>query len=161
MGNCPALLDLLRRVDQVAPTDSSVLIYGETGTGKELIARAIHNRSARKKRPSVKVNCSAISAGLVESELFGHVKGAFTGAFERRIGRFELADGGTRSFWMKLVSCLWRLRLNYCACYRNVNLSQSAVTVPCALTYGLSPPQIEIFRSQLVPGVSARISIID
>jgi formate hydrogenlyase transcriptional activator len=95
VGNCPALLDLLRRVDQVAPTDSSVLVYGETGTGKELIARAIHNRSARKKRPLVKVNCSAISAGLVESELFGHVKGAFTGAFEKRIGRFELADGGT------------------------------------------------------------------
>ena len=95
MGSSPALLELLRRVDQVAPTDSSVLIYGETGTGKELIARAIHDRSARKNRPLVKVNCSAISAGLVESELFGHVKGAFTGAFERRIGRFELADGGT------------------------------------------------------------------
>src|SRR6478672_4774665 len=95
VGNSSALLDLLRRVDQVAPTDSSVLIYGETGTGKELIARAIHNRSVRKNRPLVKVNCSAISAGLVESELFGHVKGAFTGAFERRIGRFELADGGT------------------------------------------------------------------
>ena len=95
VGNSTALLDLLRRVDQVAPTDSSVLIYGETGTGKELIARAIHNRSLRKSRPLVKVNCSAISAGLVESELFGHVKGAFTGAFERRIGRFELADGGT------------------------------------------------------------------
>src|SRR5690349_16268767 len=95
VGKSPALLELLRRVDQVAPTDSSVLIYGETGTGKELIARAIHNRSLRKSRPLVKVNCSAISAGLVESELFGHVKGAFTGAFERRIGRFELADGGT------------------------------------------------------------------
>ncbi len=95
VGNSPALLELLRRVDQVAATDSSVLIYGETGTGKELIARAIHNRSMRKSRPLVKVNCSAISAGLVESELFGHVKGAFTGAFERRIGRFELADGGT------------------------------------------------------------------
>jgi len=95
VGNSPSLLELLRRVDQVAPTDSSVLIYGETGTGKELIARAIHDRSARKNRPLVKVNCSAISAGLVESELFGHVKGAFTGAFERRIGRFELADGGT------------------------------------------------------------------
>ncbi len=95
VGNSPKLLDLLRRVDQVAPTDSSVLIFGETGTGKELIARAIHDRSRRKDRPLVKVNCSAISAGLVESELFGHVKGAFTGAFERRIGRFELADGGT------------------------------------------------------------------
>src|SRR5437870_1346425 len=95
VGDSPALLELLRRVDQVAPTDSSVLIYGETGTGKELIARAIHNRSVRKNRPLVKVNCSAISAGLVESELFGHVKGAFTGALERRSGRFALADGGT------------------------------------------------------------------
>lgn len=95
VGNSPPLLALLSRVNQVAPTDSSVLIYGETGTGKELIARAIHDRSSRKDRALVKVNCSAISAGLVESELFGHVKGAFTGAFERRIGRFELADGGT------------------------------------------------------------------
>jgi formate hydrogenlyase transcriptional activator len=95
VGNSPALLAALRKVEQVAPTDSTVLIYGETGTGKELIARAIHNRSARKDRPLVKVNCSAISAGLVESELFGHVKGAFTGAIDRRIGRFELADGGT------------------------------------------------------------------
>jgi formate hydrogenlyase transcriptional activator len=95
VGSSPSLLELLRKVDQVAPTDSTVLIYGETGTGKELIARAIHDRSNRKDRPLVKVNCSAISAGLVESELFGHVKGAFTGAFERRIGRFELADGGT------------------------------------------------------------------
>jgi len=85
----------LRKVEQIAPTDSTVLILGETGTGKELIARGIHDRSARKERPLVKVNCSAISAGLVESELFGHVKGAFTGAFERRVGRFELADGGT------------------------------------------------------------------
>jgi formate hydrogenlyase transcriptional activator len=95
IGNNGALLAALRKVEQVAPTDSTVLIYGETGTGKELIARAIHDRGARKNRPLVKVNCSAISAGLVESELFGHVKGAFTGAFERHIGRFELADGGT------------------------------------------------------------------
>jgi formate hydrogenlyase transcriptional activator len=95
VGNSPAILSVLRTVEQVAPTDSTVLIYGETGTGKELIARAIHDRSARKDRALVTVNCSAISAGLVESELFGHVKGAFTGAFERRTGRFELADGGT------------------------------------------------------------------
>jgi formate hydrogenlyase transcriptional activator len=95
VGNSPALLAVLRKVEQVAPTDSTALIYGETGTGKELIARAIHEHSARKNRPLLKVNCSAISAGLVESELFGHVKGAFTGAFERHIGRFELADGGT------------------------------------------------------------------
>ena len=95
VGNSPALLAVLQKVEQVAPTDSTVLIYGETGTGKELIARAIHDRSARKNRPLVKVNCSAISAGLVESELFGHVKGAFTGALDRRTGRFELADSGT------------------------------------------------------------------
>jgi formate hydrogenlyase transcriptional activator len=95
VGSSPALLTVLRAVEQVAPTDSTVLIYGETGTGKELIARAIHNRSARKDRALVIVNCSAISAGLVESELFGHLKGAFTGAIERRIGRFELANGGS------------------------------------------------------------------
>ncbi|HET9530200.1 MAG TPA: sigma 54-interacting transcriptional regulator, partial [Blastocatellia bacterium] len=95
VGNSPALLDLLANVERVAPTDSTVLIQGETGTGKELIARAIHNRSSRKDRPLVKVNCGAISAGLVESELFVHVKGAFTGALERRVGRFELADRGT------------------------------------------------------------------
>jgi formate hydrogenlyase transcriptional activator len=95
VGNSPALLKALHAVDQVAPTDSTVLIYGETGTGKELIARAIHSRSARNGRALVNVNCSAISAGLVESELFGHMKGAFTGAMERRIGRFELAHGGT------------------------------------------------------------------
>jgi formate hydrogenlyase transcriptional activator len=95
VGSSPVLLAILRQVEQVAPADTSVLILGETGTGKELIARAIHNRSARRDRPLVKVNSAAISAGLVESELFGHVKGAFTGALERRVGRFELADGGT------------------------------------------------------------------
>src|SRR5437870_10159100 len=95
VGSSPTLGAALHKVDQVAPGNTSVLILGETGTGKELIARAIDNRSARRDRPLVKVNCSAISAGLVESELFGHVKGAFTGALERRVGRFELADGGT------------------------------------------------------------------
>jgi len=95
VGNSPALLTVLRNVEQVAPTDSTVLISGETGTGKELIARAIHGRSTRRDRALVKVNCAAISAGLVESELFGHVKGAFTGAIERRVGRFELAHDGT------------------------------------------------------------------
>src|SRR5882724_5912675 len=95
VGSSSTLLAALRKVDRVAATNTSVLILGETGTGKELIARALHNRGARRDRPLVKVNCSAISAGLVESELFGHVKGAFTGAVERRVGRFELADGGT------------------------------------------------------------------
>ena len=89
------MLDALRRVERVAPTDSTVLILGETGSGKELFARAVHNRSKRNGRPLVKVNCGAIAPGLVESELFGHVKGAFTGAIDKRIGRFELANGGT------------------------------------------------------------------
>ena len=95
VGSSPALLSALRQVEQVAPTDASVLIFGETGTGKELFARAIHSRSPRRERPLVKVNCGAISPGLVESELFGHVKGAFTGALSNRSGRFELADRGT------------------------------------------------------------------
>jgi len=95
VGSSPALRGVLELVDAVAPTAATVLILGETGTGKELVARAIHERSPRSGRPLVKVNCSAISAGLVESELFGHVKGAFTGAVGTRSGRFELADGGT------------------------------------------------------------------
>ena len=95
VGQSPALLAALHKVDLVAPTDSTVLIAGETGCGKELIARAVHRRSRRSGRPLVKVNCGAIAPGLVESDLFGHVKGAFTGAVEKRIGRFELADGGT------------------------------------------------------------------
>ncbi|PYV56344.1 MAG: hypothetical protein DMG98_13115 [Acidobacteria bacterium] len=95
VGNSKALVEVLRRVETVAPTDSTVLIVGETGCGKELIARAIHSRSKRSHRPLVKLNCGAIPTGLVESELFGHMKGAFTGALERRTGRFELADGGT------------------------------------------------------------------
>ena len=95
IGNAPPLLESLSRVERVAATDSTVLILGETGSGKELFARAVHSRSPRRQRPLVKVNCGAIPAGLVESELFGHVRGAFTGALDRRTGRFELADGGT------------------------------------------------------------------
>ncbi len=95
IGQSMPLLHVLENVRRVAPTDASVLISGETGTGKELIARAIHSNSKRRDRPLIKVNCAALPTGLVESELFGHEKGAFTGAIARRIGRFELADGGT------------------------------------------------------------------
>ena len=95
IGSSSPFRELLDRTRLVAGTSATVLITGETGTGKELVARAIHNLSPRKDRPLVKVNCAAISAGLVESELFGHVKGAFTGATERRVGRFEHANGGT------------------------------------------------------------------
>lgn len=95
VGTSPALQTLLGRISMVAPTDSTVLITGETGTGKELVARAIHRRSGRAARAFVSVNCAAIPHDLIPSELFGHEKGAFTGATQRRLGRFELADGGT------------------------------------------------------------------
>jgi len=91
----PSLKTVLQKVEQVADTNSTVLILGETGTGKELVARALHNVSSRRNRPLVKVNCSALPENLIESELFGHEKGAFTGAIQRKVGRFELANGGT------------------------------------------------------------------
>ena len=95
IGGSPSLKLVLKQVEVVAPTDSTVLILGDTGTGKELVARAIHNRSGRCGRTFVKMNCAAIPTGLLESELFGHERGAFTGAIAQKIGRFELADGGT------------------------------------------------------------------
>ena len=95
VGTSRSLQTVLSRISKVAPADSSVLITGETGTGKELVARAIHKRSRRSSRPFVSVNCAAIPRDLIGSELFGHEKGAFTGAIQRRIGRFELAEGGT------------------------------------------------------------------
>ncbi|MEJ2657896.1 MAG: sigma 54-interacting transcriptional regulator, partial [Desulfobacterales bacterium] len=95
IGNSDELRYTLYKVDQIAPTDTTVLILGETGTGKELIARAIHGCGPRKDRAFVKVNCAALPSNLMESELFGHEKGAFSSAFERRLGRFEVADGAT------------------------------------------------------------------
>lgn len=95
VGRSAALRDVLEQVEIVAPTDATVLIYGETGTGKELIARAVHNMSGRRAHPYVKCNCAAIPTGLLESELFGHERGAFTGAVVQRVGRFELANRGT------------------------------------------------------------------
>lgn len=95
IGENPAWMKVLHRVEQVAATDATVVVLGETGTGKELIARAVHRWSRRRHRPLVKVNCATLPANLIESELFGHEKGAFTGAYQKKIGRFELADGGT------------------------------------------------------------------
>ncbi len=95
IGDSPALRCALSRVEQVAPTDASVMLFGETGTGKELFARAIHTRSVRSSKPFVRVNCAALPSTLIETELFGHVRGAFTGAVGMRQGRFEIADGGT------------------------------------------------------------------
>jgi transcriptional regulator with GAF, ATPase, and Fis domain len=98
VGSSPALQSVVSRIVRVGPTDSTVLITGETGTGKELVARAIHKRSQRSTRPFVSVSCGAVPSSLIASELFGHEKGAFTGAQQRYLGRFELADGGTIFF---------------------------------------------------------------
>ena len=95
IGQSDALKEILAQVEQVGPTDTTVLILGETGTGKELVARAIHHASMRKKRPLLKVNCAALPTNLIESELFGHEMGAFTGALTKQVGRFEIADGAT------------------------------------------------------------------
>jgi formate hydrogenlyase transcriptional activator len=95
IGKSPAIQQVLDQIEIVAPTDSTVLLHGETGTGKELVAKAIHNLSFRRERDFVRMNCAAIPSGLLESELFGHEKGAFTGALMQRKGRFELADGGS------------------------------------------------------------------
>lgn len=95
IGGSPQLLQTLRLLTKVATTNSTVLILGETGTGKELVAKAIHTNSLRKDKPMIKVNCATLPANLIESELFGHERGSFTGAFERRIGKFELAHNGT------------------------------------------------------------------
>jgi formate hydrogenlyase transcriptional activator len=95
IGKSPAIQKVLEQVEIVAPTDSTVLLHGETGTGKELVAKAIHNLSSRRERDFVRMNCAAIPSGLLESELFGHEKGAFTGALMQRKGRFEVADGGS------------------------------------------------------------------
>src|SRR5258707_13991017 len=95
VGDSPDIQKTFNLVSQVAPSDSTVLILGETGTGKELIARAIHNSSPRKNKLMVKVNCAALPVNLIESELFGHERGSFTGAIERKLGKFELANNGT------------------------------------------------------------------
>src|SRR5216684_1648301 len=95
VGHSPAFMNVLNQVGIIAKSDSITLIQGETGTGKEVIARAIHNQSLRSRGPFVKLNCAAIPSALLESELFDHERGAFTGAVAQRIGRFELADGGT------------------------------------------------------------------
>jgi transcriptional regulator with GAF, ATPase, and Fis domain len=104
IGTSPAIMGVLRQAEQVAATDAAVLLTGETGTGKELIAQAIHSRSKRHNRLMVKVNCASLPAPLIESELFGRERGAYTGALARQIGRFELADQGTLCSSSKHIS---------------------------------------------------------
>jgi formate hydrogenlyase transcriptional activator len=129
IGNAPRLKAVLDSIRIVAPADSTVLIQGETGTGKELIARAIHNLSPRKGGAFVKVNCAAIPLGLLESELFGHERGAFTGAIAQKIGRFELAHKGTL-FLDEIGDIPLELQPSFCGFYRNRSLSGWVVPAP-------------------------------
>ena len=122
VGNSAALRRVLRQVEVVAPTDANVLILGETGTGKELVAQAIHRLSPRRKLPFVTLNCAAIPTGLLESELFGYEKGAFTGALSQKMGRFELAHRGPCS-WMRWATSRWICSLSFSARCRRRRLS--------------------------------------
>ena len=146
VGDNPGLREVLKKVETVAPTDSTVLICGETGTGKELIARAVHNLSPRKGRTFVKLNCAAIPTGLLESELFGHEKGAFTGAIAQKVGRFELANGGT--LFLDEVGrhpSGTAIQTAPASC-RSRNSSGSAERGRLKSTYGLSRPPTAISR---------------
>jgi formate hydrogenlyase transcriptional activator len=135
VGDSRALKQVLRQVQTVATTDSTVLILGETGSGKELIARALHSLSDRRERTFVKLNCAAIPTGLLESELFGHEKGAFTGAIATKIGRFELADGGT-IFLDEVERYRWSFRSSCCGCCRSRSSSGWAAPEPFVSTSG-------------------------
>jgi PAS domain S-box-containing protein len=143
VGTSPALQSVLSRISKVAPSDSTVLITGETGTGKELVARAIHRRSRRGSRAFVSVNCAAIPRDLILSELFGHEKGAFTGATQRRLGRFELADRGT-IFLDEVGELLADTQVALLRVLRNENSSESAEGNRSVLMFESSLPQIVI-----------------
>jgi len=143
IGERRGLRRILDSVRTVVPTDTAVLITGETGTGKELIARAIHQHSPRSRGPFLKVNCAAIPAGLLENELFGHERGAFTGAFAQTDGPFSLPTKG-RYFSTRLATCPSNYNLSYCAFRRNRNSRGSAAAVPSGSTSELSRPPTSI-----------------
>ena len=159
VGKSDALRYVLTRVEQVAKTDATVLLQGETGVGKELIARAIHERSSRSNGPQVKVNCATLPEALVESELFGHEKGAFTGADRQRKGRFELADGGTI-----LLDEVGELppstQASYCGCFRKASLSGSAVPPRSRSASGSSPQPTENYTTRFRRAGSGKIFFI-
>ena len=134
VGRSRTMQEMIHRAERVAETKSTVLITGETGTGKELVARAIHDRSAQRRMPLIKVNCAAIPETLLESELFGHVRGAFTGATSNKKGLFALADGGTHLPRRDRDDAGPRCRGSCCACCRSASSSRSAPSGPSTST---------------------------
>jgi transcriptional regulator with GAF, ATPase, and Fis domain len=155
IGNSPSLRIAISRCQEVAPTDASVVLLGETGTGKELFARAVHNRSARRARPFVRVNCAALPPTLIESELFGHERGAFTGAVAMRQGRFELADKGT-IFLDEIGDLRSKCRRSCCASFKKANSSASGRRSRARWTCAWWPPRIRISNPRFGTARSGR-----
>jgi transcriptional regulator with GAF, ATPase, and Fis domain len=143
IGSSAALGGVLAKVDLVAPTDSTVLVLGETGTGKKLVVRAVHNLSRRAGRPFVKANCAAIPFDLLESELFGHERGAFTGAIAQKIGRFEMADTGSL-FPTKSGTYLWRCSRSSSGLCKNRSSSDWGAAGLIGSTFASLRPHIAI-----------------
>ena len=158
-GDSDKLRDLREKIARVAPRDTTVLIIGESGTGKELVARSLHRQSVRAHKPFVAINCAALTESLLENELFGHEKGAFTGAGSLKRGRLESGEGG-RCFWTKSERCRSAFRPRFCASCRIASSSALAACALFQLMCVLSPRPIEIFRPQSAAARSAKISSI-
>jgi DNA-binding NtrC family response regulator len=141
----PSMEPVLAMVDRVADSDVTVLLRGESGVGKEVIARELHRRSRRRTKPFVKVNCAALPTELLESELFGHERGAFTGAGATRIGKFEFAQNGT-ILWMRSAKCLRRFRRSCCTCFRTGSSPASAAIARSKWTCASSRRRTSIWK---------------
>ena len=159
VGESPGFQRVLNAIQVVAPTEAAVLIEGETGTGKELVAHAIHDRSSRSRRSFIEVNCAAIPATLLESELFGHEKGAFTG---RSLKKWGALNGRIKApcFSTRLAKSRWNSSPNCCGPFRSRSLNAWGVTAPFGWTSGLSPRQIGISSRWWIKGSSGATCII-